>query len=78
VPLSLTLVSHRIRTADDPAFLTVGQVKLRYGGVSDMWITRHIKDHGMPPGIKLGGPTSARHWRLTDLEKWEAEREAKS
>jgi len=68
------IVTHRVRTSDDPKFLTIGQVRHRYGGVSDMWIFRHIKDHGMPPGIRFGGPTSARHWRVADLEKWENQR----
>jgi len=68
------IVTHRVRTSDDAAYLTVAQVKLRYGGVSDMWVHRHVRDHGMPAGIRFGGPTSARHWKVVDLERWEAER----
>jgi hypothetical protein len=29
---------------------------------------------GFPSSIKFGGKRSARHWRLPDLEAWEAER----
>jgi predicted DNA-binding transcriptional regulator AlpA len=74
---SLATITHRIRTSDDPAFLSAAQVQLRYG-VSDSWIFRHIRDHGMRPGVRLGGPTSARHWRIADLEAWERERERQS
>ena len=55
----------RIRIADDPKYLTVGQVKRRFGDVSDMWIWR-----AMQP-VRFGGPTSARHWLISDIEQWE-------
>jgi predicted DNA-binding transcriptional regulator AlpA len=71
-------VSHRIRLADDPQYLTVGQVKRRFGDVSDMWIWRAMKRHGFPQAIKFGGPTSARHWRLSEIEQWERERSKRS
>jgi hypothetical protein len=54
----------RIRIADDPKYLTVGQVKRRFGDVSDMWIWR-----AMQP-VRFGGPTSARHWLISDIEQW--------
>ena len=61
---------HRIRVSDDARYLTIGQVRERFA-VSDMWVWRHIRDHGFPRPIQFGGPTSARHWLLTDIEQWE-------
>lgn len=71
---AVSIVTHRIRVADDPQYLTIGQVKRRFGDVSDMWVYRYIRDHGFPKAVKFGGPTSARHWRLSDIESWERER----
>jgi predicted DNA-binding transcriptional regulator AlpA len=52
----------------------IGQMRER-NGVSHMWVARKIKENGFPSPIKFGGKRSARHWRLPDLEAWEAERE---
>jgi len=72
--LEQTTSSHRIRISDDVRYLTIGQIKRRYGGVSDMWVWRYMREHGFPRPVQFGGPTSARHWLLADLEKWERER----
>jgi predicted DNA-binding transcriptional regulator AlpA len=72
--LSSSLLQHRIRVSDDVRYLTAGQVRVRFGGVSDMWLFRYMRDHGFPKPVKFGGPTSARHWRLVDVEQWERER----
>ena len=40
---AIATVSHRIRLADDPQYLTIGQVKRRFGDVSDMWIWRALR-----------------------------------
>jgi predicted DNA-binding transcriptional regulator AlpA len=72
--LEQTAFSHRIRISDDVRYLTVGQVKRRYGGVSDMWVWRYMREHGFPKPVQFGGPTSARHWLVADLEQWERER----
>jgi predicted DNA-binding transcriptional regulator AlpA len=74
--IALSTATHRARTSDDPLFLTIGQVRARYGDVSVMWINRHIKQNGMPAGIRFGGKTSARHWSIAELEAWEAKRSA--
>jgi predicted DNA-binding transcriptional regulator AlpA len=71
--LELTTSTHRIRVSDDVRYLTIGQVKRRYGGVSDMWVHRRLRE-GFPKPVRFGGPTSARHWLITDLEQWEHER----
>ena len=49
--IALSTATHRVRTSDDPLFLTIGQVRARYGDVSVMWVNRHIKQNGMPAGI---------------------------
>ena len=74
VRTSLTTITRRIHIADDTEYLTAGQIKRRYGDVSDMWIWRYMKRHGFPKPVKFGGPTSARHWRLCEIEQWERER----
>jgi predicted DNA-binding transcriptional regulator AlpA len=76
--LELTTSTHRIRVSDDVRYLTIGQVKRRYGDVSDMWVLRHMADHGFPKPVQFGGPTSARHWLLTDIENWERAHAARS
>jgi predicted DNA-binding transcriptional regulator AlpA len=68
---AISTVTHRNCVADDSQY---GQVKRRFGGVSDMWVYRYIRDHGFPKAVKFGGPTSARHWRLSEIESWERER----
>jgi predicted DNA-binding transcriptional regulator AlpA len=76
--LQQTTSTHRIRVSDDVRYLTIGQVKRRYGDVSDMWVWRHMRDHGFPKALQFGGPTSARHWRLSEIESWEIERAKRS
>lgn len=64
----------RFHVSNDPVFLTIGQVRERYG-VSDMWVFRYTRDHGFPAPIKFGRTeTSARRWRVADLIKWEDSR----
>jgi predicted DNA-binding transcriptional regulator AlpA len=63
-----------ITVSTDARYLTAGQIRERFGGKSDMWIFRHMRDHGFPKPVKFGGRTSARHWRLLDVEQWERER----
>jgi predicted DNA-binding transcriptional regulator AlpA len=70
--VAISTLQHRIRVADDARYLTVGQVRERYG-VSAMWIWRYTRQHAFPKPIRFGGPTSARHWLLSDLEQWERE-----
>ncbi len=70
-------LTHRIRVSDDTRYLTIGQVRERFG-VSDMWVWRHMRDHGFPRPVRFGGLTSARHWLLSDIETWERERAKQS
>jgi predicted DNA-binding transcriptional regulator AlpA len=71
--LAQSTTRHRIRVSDDARYLTIGQVRERFG-VSDMWVWRYTRDHGFPRPVQIGGPTSARHWLLTDIEQWQRER----
>jgi predicted DNA-binding transcriptional regulator AlpA len=70
---AVSSVRHRIQVSDDVRFLTSGQVRERYS-CSDMWIYRHMAAHGFPKPVKFGGPTSARHWLLSEVEEWERQR----
>ena len=72
--LELATSTHRIRVSDDVRYLTIGQVKRRYGDVSDMWVWLHVRDHGFPKPLQFGGPTSAQHWLLSEIEQWEIEK----
>jgi predicted DNA-binding transcriptional regulator AlpA len=65
--------SHYITVSHDARYLSAAQIRERFG-VSDMWLFRYVRDHGFPKPIKFGGPTSARHWRLVDVEQWERDR----
>ncbi len=55
-------------------FKTSAQVKVRYGGVSDMWLYRRLRDDsGFPHPIII---KRRRFWRLSDLVAWERARAA--
>ena len=56
-------------------FLKARQVRARYGDVSHMWLVRRQKDAGFPSPIFFGG---IRFWKLSDLERWEADQQAKA
>lgn len=60
-------------TIPDAKFLTARQVRARYGNVSRMWVTRRIAYNNFPKPVKLGGRLN--HWRVEDLEAWDATRE---
>jgi predicted DNA-binding transcriptional regulator AlpA len=62
-----------IQVAGDVRYLTIGQVRERFG-VSDMWVWRDMKYHGFPQPVQFGGKTGARNWLLSDIEKWKRER----
>jgi predicted DNA-binding transcriptional regulator AlpA len=67
---ALSTIRRRIDVSADARYLTIGQVRERFC-VSDMWVWRYMRDHDFPKPVKFGGPTSARHWLLTDIEQWE-------
>jgi predicted DNA-binding transcriptional regulator AlpA len=67
---ALSTIKHHIRVSDDARYLTAGQLRERYG-VSDMWLWRHMRQHGFPKPVRFGGPTSVRHWVLSEIETWE-------
>lgn len=50
-------------------YLTATQVKGRYGGRSDMWLFRRMRDdENFPKPIKI---SKRRYWELTALLEWE-------
>lgn len=59
--------------SDDGRYWCIGQVREHFG-VSAEWVRRHIQDHGFPKPVRFGSPKSARHWRVSDVLAWEAER----
>lgn len=75
---AVTTVTRRIQVADDPMYVTAAQVKRRFGDVSDMWLWRALRFHSFPQPVRFGGRTSARHWKLSDVEAWERERAKRS
>jgi predicted DNA-binding transcriptional regulator AlpA len=75
--VAISTFKHRIRVAEDARYLTIGQVRERFG-VSDMWVWRYMRQHGFPKPVQFGGRTSARHWLLSDIEQWERERAKKN
>jgi predicted DNA-binding transcriptional regulator AlpA len=53
----------------ESVYLTASQVKRRYGGRSDMWLWRLLKnDEGFPRPLVLCGQ---RLWSLSELEAYE-------
>jgi predicted DNA-binding transcriptional regulator AlpA len=54
---------------NESEFLNAAQVKQRYGGVSDMWLDRRLRDAGFPKAIRFGGRN--RFWRVAELVAWE-------
>src|SRR5262245_26005409 len=53
----------------DDKFLSAAQVRARYGGVSDMWLSRRLRDDsGFPSPMVIEG---RRFWKLSDLVAWE-------
>ena len=66
-------LKHRISVSDPTAYLTAGQVRVRYGSCSHMWLIRRMQDSGFPAPTYFG---RLRFWRLSDLELWEREQAA--
>jgi predicted DNA-binding transcriptional regulator AlpA len=57
-------------------FHTSAEVRRRYGGVSDMWISRRLNDNsGFPKPLVIN---RRRFWRLSELLAWEQKRAAAS
>ena len=47
----------------------VGDVRRRYGGASDMWLVRKMRDFGFPRPIYFGGRD--RFWITEQLDEWD-------
>ena len=72
---AVSTIKRRIDVSTDSRYLTIGQVRERFG-VSDMWVWRHMRGQGFPKPVQFGGPTSARHWLVADIEEWERSKAA--
>lgn len=48
----------------------IADVRRRYGGASDMWITRKTRDFGFPAPVYLGGRD--RFWITEQLDSWDS------
>jgi predicted DNA-binding transcriptional regulator AlpA len=72
---AVATVPRRIHVSDDDSFWLIGDL-LEHFRCSRMWIERKLKDETLPfpKAVKLGGPTSARRWRRSDVFAWERER----
>jgi predicted DNA-binding transcriptional regulator AlpA len=72
---AVATLQHRIHVSDDDNYMLVGDV-MEHFRCSRMWITRKLADPVLPfpKPVKLGGPTSARRWRRSDVLEWERER----
>jgi hypothetical protein len=56
--------------ADDDVLLRSAAVRRRYGGASDMWLSRRLRDgSGFPLPLII---SRTRYWRKSDLLAWEA------
>jgi predicted DNA-binding transcriptional regulator AlpA len=60
----------------EPIYITTRQLRLRYGGVSHMWIERRLADDPeFPKPVYFG---ARRFWPVTAVERWERTRAANS
>jgi predicted DNA-binding transcriptional regulator AlpA len=67
-------IRQRVRVSDDARFLTVNQVRERYGA-ADSWVARRTLDANFRKPVRFGpGVSAVRRWRRADIEAWEAER----
>jgi predicted DNA-binding transcriptional regulator AlpA len=55
--------------SDSNLYSRTRNVRARYGGVSDMWITRRMRDDGFPKPVQFG--TSERFWKTAELDGWD-------
>lgn len=55
--------------SDSATYLTSAQVRQRYGGRSDMWLWRLLRDDpAFPQPMRV---RSVRYWKLEALVEWE-------
>jgi predicted DNA-binding transcriptional regulator AlpA len=55
----------------DDILITAPQLRKRYGGKSDMWLWRQLKnDSSFPRPLYLNG---RRHWRFSQVQAWESQ-----
>jgi predicted DNA-binding transcriptional regulator AlpA len=52
-----------------PKYVRVAELRARYGGVSDMWFVRKMRDEGFPQPVYFGGRD--RFWNVEALDEWD-------
>lgn len=52
-------------------YLSSRQVRERFGGRGELWITRQIESNGFPKPVRFGTGRLL-YWKLADVEQWEA------
>jgi predicted DNA-binding transcriptional regulator AlpA len=65
-------ITARVLASDQADYMSAGQVRVHFGGVSAMWLVRKIQDHHFPKPTTFG--TSRRYWRVADVVAWEQQR----
>jgi predicted DNA-binding transcriptional regulator AlpA len=68
---AISNLNRHISVSRDARYLTVGQLRERFG-VSCMWIVRRMADAGFPKPVRLGG--RLRFWRVEEIEARENDR----
>jgi predicted DNA-binding transcriptional regulator AlpA len=57
------------QTSPKGKYLRVADVRRRYGGASDMWLVRKMREFGFPRPIYFGGRD--RFWITEQLDEWD-------
>jgi hypothetical protein len=55
--------------SDSQLYSRARNVRARYGDVSDMWLTRRMRDDGFPQPVYFA--TKERFWKNEELDEWD-------
>jgi hypothetical protein len=58
---ALSTIRHRIVQSDDALYLTIGQVRERFGGISTMWIVRRMVNASVPRPDRVRATQNPHH-----------------
>jgi predicted DNA-binding transcriptional regulator AlpA len=63
----------RAQRPPSEVYLSIAEVRVRYGGVSAMWIERRLTDpeSGFPKPYYFGSGRRRRHWAESELDEWD-------
>jgi len=54
-------------------YITSRQIRERFGGRGELWITRQIETNGFPKPVRFGNGRLL-YWKLSEVEEWERSR----